>query len=482
MSLRSYQGLAIDLIREEFKKGNRKVVLVMPTGSGKTKVFTHMMKEALKRDFKSVMYVRGRQLVEQAHERLMSENTHHGVYMAGHWARNFHAKIQLASIDTANSRDRYPEAYLVIVDEAHMATSQGYKDMVASYPPETYFVSVTATPWMRESLRHIADVYVKPTSFSELMAEGYLIKPRYFGAKPPDFRGLKKSKGEFVTEQLRERMSVLSADIIQTWIEKSERRATLLFAVNVEHSKAIAAEFNKAGIKAEHIDATISLNEREAIIARLKTRETEVITSVRTMTTGVDIPFLGCISDAAPTLSYNLHIQKLGRGTRPTYAPGFDLNTTEGRLAAIQASDKKDFIILDHAGNLTRHGFMEDEPEICLDGVEKIDTGRAPKQCKTCYLLYTEPDCPVCGPIDIPKKEKRQIDIEKEVQLIELNIHDSNTAAELVKFVAQKKEFAKKMGYKNGWVYYQIKEKYGEEVADQIIPNHKTRFRFSALK
>lgn len=482
MSLRDYQELAINQIREEFKKGNTKVLLVMPTGSGKTKVFTHMMKEAFKRDFKSVMYVRGRQLVEQAHQRLMSEKVPHGVYMANHWARNFHAKIQLASIDTADSRGNYPEAYLVIVDEAHMATSQQYKDAIASYPPGTYFVSVTATPWMRESLLHLAEVVIKPTSFQKLVDEGYLIAPRYFGAKPPDFKGLKKSKGEFVTEQLRERMSVLSADIVQTWIEKAEGRPTLLFAVNVAHSKQICEEFNKAGIKAEHIDASIPVKDREAIISRMKTGETKVATSVRTMTTGVDIPFLGCISDAAPTLSYNLHIQKLGRGTRPFYASGFDLSEIWQRLAAIQASDKKDFIILDHAGNLTRHGYMEDEPEIFLEGVEKVDTGKAPKQCKTCYLLYDESFCPVCGPEIKTEKEKRQIDIEREVKLIELNIHDKGTAAEMVKFVAQKKELAKKMSYKQGWVYYQVKEQYGEEIADSIFPTHKTRLRFKTFK
>ena len=72
----------------------------------------------------------------------------------------------------------------------------------------------------------------------------------------------------------------------------------------------------------------------------------------------------------------------------------------------------------------------------------------------------------------MPEK-RREEKLEFTIELIELNIDDRQTANDLIRFVTQKKEYAKKMGYKHGWVYYQIKEKFSEEIADQIYPSHK---------
>lgn len=468
MALRDYQTLGVGQIRVEFKNGRKRVLLVMPTGAGKTTVFTHMMREAAKNGRKSLMLVRGRQLIQQAHTKLMRENTHHGVLMGNHWARNDRALIQLASIDTITARRIYPKADLIIIDEAHLATSQGYKETLEQYP-DAFVVAVTATPWTREPLRHIGEAFVKPISMQELVDQGYLLSPRYFAPSAPDLDGVKIVSGDYVQSQLQERMAVLSGDIIDTWLKKGESRPTLMFAVNIEHSLSLVADFKRRGIAAEHIEASHSFQEREAAIKRLVSGQTKILSNVGVLCTGVDIPAASCLILARPTRSYNLFVQICGRGTRCDYTPGMPLDTAEQRFKAIAASNKQDFIILDHSGNVTRHGFINDEPEIDLDGKKKkLNTGPAPKTCPTCFLQFVGPFCYECQITDAEKKE-REIIYNEEEELVE--IKRQSTSMEMIQFVTRMKEEALKKGFKpKQYAHMKVRQKYGQRIADEIIP------------
>jgi superfamily II DNA or RNA helicase len=463
--LRDYQAKAIEEIRKQFISGNKKVLLRSATGSGKTVIFTHMMREAVLRGKRCVMIVRGRSIVDQTHKRLIKEKTHHGVYMANHHGRNPNAPIQICSVDTLTARQNFPPADLVVIDEAHMAVSEQYKKVISHYE-KSFIVAVTATPYGKESLRHLADVCVSAISTNELMNQGYLIRPRYFAPSAPDLRGVKTVAGDFANSQLFDRMSGLSGDIVGTYKDLGENRPSMLFAVNINHSKQLCYEFNQAGIKAEHIDAEHDTKERQEAIARLENGEIKVICSVGTMTTGVDIPKVSCLIMARPTKSYNLFIQSAGRGTRPVYPDGADLSTIESRLDAIQNSDKKDFIILDHAGNVTRHGFITDEPEVNLDGETKKPNIKSPRTCKKCFLVFNGIVCPSCG--TLPDRKDREIDIDREKELVELK--DMPLAQEIVIFVNKHKAIAKKCGYKRGWLYHKVKDAYGEEVANELYP------------
>ena len=467
--LRDYQKKAIDQIRDEFISGNRKVLLRLATGAGKTVCFTTMMKTAVANGKRCVMLVRGRSLVDQTHKRLLKENTPHGVFMANHWARNLNQPIQICSVDTVISRQEFPPADLLVIDEAHLATSDAYKQVIEKYN-KSYVVAVTATPYGKEPLRHLADSVVSPISTEELMARGYLIRPRYFAPSAPDLKGIKTVAGDYANNQLHERMSNLAGDIVDTYKRLGENRPALLFAVNINHSKSLCSELNKSGIKAEHIDAEHDSKERQESISRLESGETKVICSVGTMTTGVDIPKIGCLIMARPTKSYNLWIQMVGRGTRPVYPEGADLSTDESRLDAIQNSIKKDFIVLDHAGNVTRHGFITDEPEVNLDGEEKSTKIKSPKTCKRCYLVYFGSDCPACG--FVLANKKRDIEIDREKELVELQ--NMPLVNEIVLFVNRAKAEAKSKGYKRGWVYHKVKDAYGEEVANELFPKRTT--------
>jgi len=449
MKLRDYQELALSEIKAEFKKGNKKVLLHLATGSGKTVIFSQLLKLVAKNNKRAGMVVRGKQLVQQASDRLTREGVSHGVIQGNH--PNYHPdrSIQLCSVDTLIRRKIKPDFNLLVIDEADLATTGNFKKLVESYP-NAFILSVTATPFGKEPLNHLADVVVHPISFEELIDQGYLSPLRYFAPSKPDLTGVHTRMGDYVTDELETKMNILTGDLVSHYRDIAMDRPTIVFAVNIRHSKSIAARFNSSGIPAQHIEGNDSLKIREEYIEKLKSGELKIITSVGTLCRGVDIPELGCLILARPTKSYNLFVQQLGRGTRIT--------------------DKyKDCIILDHAGNLHRHGFPTDEPNVYLDG--KIpDPKFKVKTCSTCYAVYEGFKCPQgCQPIVLEPKKNEMIEING--QLIEIN--SLPHAVKIKQYIESLKTIQKQRGYKRGWVYHTFKNKHGEELAARFFPKRK---------
>ncbi len=477
MGLRDYQVEAKTQVRAAYARGIKKVLLKMPTGAGKTTVFSDILKDVAKIGNRGVMVVRGRMLVDQASERLFRDEVMHGVLMANHWNKNALASIQVCSIDTIRARGILPPADLMVIDEAHMFTSKDCIEFVQHEQyKDTFILAVTATPYTIESLEHLADTVIIPITMQELIDQGYLIKPRYFAPSTIDTKGLKTSLGDYVKTQMAERMSVLSGDIVKNWIENGENRPTIMFCATIQHSINMVREFNEAGVRAEHIEADTPRSERIAAIKRLGSGETKILSNVGVLCTGVDIPPASCIIFAKATKSYNLYVQMAGRGTRPTYKTGMPLDTVEQRHAAIMASNKKDFLIFDHGGNIVRHGYMTDEPEVDLKGRRVKGAGQSCKICDACYLVYSGFYCPECGPKEDIIREGPSITIEKDVKLVELNPEEEILKNEIVKFIKSKKDEAKRKGYKRGWVYHQVKDKFGEDVANEIFPKQQNKY------
>lgn len=469
---RDYQDLAITEIKAQFLQGIMKVLLWLATGGGKTFIFCKMVKEASLRGKKAIVVVRGRKLVDQASKRLTREGVPHGVFMAKHWNYRPTLPIQVCSIDTLLARGIFPEADLVIIDEAHLATSPGYHEFVSHYP-NARFVSVTATPYPEKgTLQHIAQTIVKPTSMVKLIDDGYLVDFRYFGAEHLDLSGVKISSTtkDYIAEDLEKVMvqGQLTGNIISHWKEVVKDLPTICFAVNISHSKYLVERFIEAGIPAAHCDADTPEEEREELIKKLESGEIKILSNVGILCTGVDIPSLGAIIGARPTKSFNLFIQMCGRLTRPIYAAGFDLSTAEGRKAAIAASKKPKGILLDHAGNLGEgaHGFPTDEPDVDLSGKRKLKILRESKTCKKCFCVYREPRCPECGE-EAPERSSTVVLEESDDKLREI------VQVELDPVKRAHKAFlkeAKETGKKPTWAHYKVVDKFGFEKCLHVLP------------
>jgi len=451
--LRDYQERALTQLRNLYSQGIRRVLLHMPTGAGKTVIFCDLLKSVLEKGKSAVMIVRGRKLVDQASNRLFREGVPHGVMMAKHWNYKPWERIQICSIDTLRARSLYPKADIVVIDEAHLFTSKGDQDYLKNYT-EPLFLPVTATPYGPKGLGHVADTVIHPISMKELIEQGHLVPPRYYCPSIPDLSKVKLQGGDYKSKDLEKIMQqkAIVGDIIEHWLEIGNNEPTLCFAISVDHSKYLVKEFIKNGIKAEHCDANSSDAERNAAVARLESGEIFILSNVGIFCVGVDIPFLANIIMARPTKSYTLYIQQAGRGTRPCSERG-----------------KQYFRILDHSANVLNHGFITNEPEANLEAPDKkkkkkiIDV----KICELCFAAYMGPTCTICGHGKSVHSRPREF-MHIDGKLVEIT--DEPFEAKVNRFIKEKKKQAKDRGYKRGWVFYQLQDKFGPEIADKFMP------------
>ena len=471
MQLRHYQEKAINEIRKFYAAGTRKVLLHLATGGGKTATFCHMIKLAAERGKRCLVVVRGVKLIEQASDRLTRDGVQHGV-MQGTKSYGLHLPVVVCSIDTVYRRREPIKADFIVIDEAHQTGGKGYKWFIDQYP-KAYFLPVSATPHLKKGMRHIAEAVVYPISIQKLIEEGYLVGSKTYVGQEPDLSGVKiNSTGDYDEDQLAGVMTqaALIGVPSKNYKKLADKKKALIFAVNIRHSKSLAEQFIQDGYAVEHIDADTPIPKRNAILNKLKTGELDLVTNVGILHTGFDLPELECIIMARPTLSYNLHIQMLGRGTRP--APG-----------------KTHFTVIDCAGNTKRHGFIEDEEECVIDGKKlrksstvncechdnhKTDKGEFIPEKHPCTLIYSidQKECPACGCVNLhyvpktnpfedadPEKSRNTLTVEAE-----MTEYTRGIASDTEMWIKR----AQKQGYKKGWIYMMLKTKYGDQAANEV--------------
>jgi DNA repair protein RadD len=381
--LRPHQVKALDLIRAAAKAGNQRIVCQMPTGAGKTVTAAKLIQSALGKGNSAIFTAPAISLIDQTVAAFEAEGISDiGVMQANHPRTSRLARVQVASVQTLSRRD-IPPAALVIVDECHMGFDVVHALM--DERPDAFFVGMSAPPWAQGmGLRWQA--LVTPVTIGELIDAGLLSRFTAYAPDVPDLSGVKVRAGEYVESGLEAVMgdAKLMGNVVATWLERGEDRPTLCFAVNRAHAAALAGEFARQGIASAYVDALTDMAERSYINARFRAGEVRVICSVRTMTTGVDLP-VSCIIDAAPTKSEMLHVQKIGRGLRVN--PGTE-----------------DLVILDHAGNSIRLGLVTDIYHTSLNRQAKGEKAerkpaaeKLPTPCVACGVLHIGKVCPSCG-------------------------------------------------------------------------------------
>jgi len=451
--LRPYQEIGLHQIQQYYLVGTKRVLLHLATGAGKTVIFCTILKGVFQKGNRGIMLVRGRKLVEQASNRLFREGVPHGVMMANHWNYRPHERIQICSIDTLKSRGLYPKTDIVILDEADLFTSDGDQEYLSNYT-EPLFLPVTATPYGRKGLGHMADVVVHPITMKELIEQGYLVGPRYFCPNVPDLSGVRIEHGDYKKADLIKIMEqkALVGDIVKHWKEIANNEPTLGYAVSIDHSKFLVQEFKNAGIKAAHFDNNHTDRERQSGLYSLEHNDLSVIFNVGIHNRGVDLPYLANIIMARPTKSYNLYVQQAGRGTRPC---------PERR--------KKYFRILDHAANVLNHGFITEEKEANLSppGKERKTSTIDVKICENCYSAYQGDFCDLCGHGKSVHSKAREF-MNLNGKLVEIT--DETFGTKIEREIKYWKEIAKDKGYKKGWVFHQVVDAYGEKIAEKYIP------------
>lgn len=385
MNLYDYQERAVS---ETVARLAKNPILVAPTGAGKTTMGRAIVAR-LRR--KTLWLAHRRELIDQAAEELALFQP--GIILAGR-TPNPRALVQVASVQTLRYRDMPSDIGLVILDEAHHAPAASYKYLFEKLTCPR--VGLTATPFRLDGRGlgdHFGDLVVAATP-AELVAKGRLLEPVVFCAPAPDLHSARKTGGDYNLAQLgalvEERM--LTGDIVNTWLSRAAGRKTICFATNVAHSKRIVAAFVEAGVPAEHVDGNTPGEERAAILARLASGETTLVSNVQILTEGFNQPALECLILARPTASLCLHLQCLGRVIR-------------------QLPGKPAPIVLDHAGNHHEHGTALREIEHSLEGVRRGESAPLElRTCANCYRLFSGLRCPECDaePVVVERMVKQR--------------------------------------------------------------------------
>lgn len=408
---RAYQVTLVERIRVAVRIGQRRILLVLPTGAGKTACAAMIIELALRKGSRILFLVHRKELVDQLSKLLDEMGIDHGIIKGNHWRTRPEYPVQIGSIQTLNAtrccrrckddpqtrpgceachgkgkvkRD-WPPAEIVIIDEAHRSLANSYTQITDKYPG-SIVLGLTGTPWRLDGrgLGAAFDEIVSCIQIEELTRLGYLVPLRVYAPEVPDLRKIGKSHGDYEVTALAELMDQdgLSGDIVEHYRRYGESRCTVGFAVNVAHAKHLAERFREAGIPSEYVNGKMPESQREAIFERLSRGETRVLWNVDIATEGIDIPQLSCVILARPTKSLTRFLQAVGRVMRPY----------PGKLHAL---------VLDHAGCVHEHGLPSDERQWTLDDRRAKDEPTPPADlvvCEDCGMVYRDGrlGCPAC--------------------------------------------------------------------------------------
>ncbi len=384
ISLRAYQSRAIDELRRKVAAKLRRIVLIAPTGSGKTVMGSEIIRSCVARNNRIIFIAHRRELIDQTVDKLVAFGISCGVVMASDARRDDFLPVQVCSVQTlARRMDRLPKADVVIVDECHHAASATWKSLIEAYG-DAVVIGLTATPFRSDKLglKDLFEDYVVAATPSELIEEGSLVRYDAAAYDAPELHEVSIVAGEFNQRELSVACNtdILVGSAVSEYLAHANGRPAICFPVSLEHSNHLVNEFRQAGVSAEHIDFKTAKPIRASALERFRRRELKVISSVGILTEGFDAPVAEVAILCRPTKSLALHLQMLGRVLRP--APGKDRA-----------------LFHDHAGNILRHGLPDDPREWNIENTSQAVIRR--KTCPSCCRFVTrfnaDGTCPECG-------------------------------------------------------------------------------------
>ncbi len=355
--LRPYQQSALEAVRDSYRRGHRRALVVMPTGTGKTVLFAEISRLAKG----PVLVLAHRQeLVSQARDKISTWcDDVVAVEMAAQ--RDLTAprggrrpKITVASIQTISRRlTQIPrDAFkIVVVDEAHHATADSYREVLdhfASGSEPNWVLGVTATP-DRGDGRRLGEVFSDVAFDYDIVSaieDGWLCPVRSFLVQTEvDFSRVRKIAGELATAEVERILTKEPhlAEIAHPIVEERGDRPAMVFAASVAHAHALSrvlCEIAGDPQFAAAVDGTTPSEHRAATIERFRAGEIQVLVNCALFTEGFDVPQIALVAIARPILSRAFYAQMVGRGTR-------------------LAPNKKDLLVLDFVPGNCRHSLVQ---------------------------------------------------------------------------------------------------------------------------
>lgn len=415
--LRDYQAEAEQRVYAAWHAGARNVLLVLPTGAGKTVTFANIQRRMIA---PSIAIAHRQELVSQISLALARYNVRHRIIGQPALIRscvNLHgidigtsfydatSHVAAAGVDTLMRRDPakeplFNQTRLWVCDEAHHLLVGNKWGQTVEMFPNAFGLGVTATPVRADGKglgRHhdgVIDVMIIGPSMRDLIHGGYLTEYRVFA--PPNDLDLSdvgtSASGDYSPEPLRKavRRSHIHGDVVSHYMRIAAGKLGVTFAVDVESAVELAAAYRQQGIPAEAVSAKTPDNIRFKLLRMFASGELKQLVNVDLFGEGFDLPAIEVCSMARPTQSYGLYVQQFGRALRPM----------EG---------KKHAIIIDHVGNVLLHGLPDALRSWTLDRRDRKTRapGEGPlplRSCLNCAGVYERSKvvCPYCGTQVVP--------------------------------------------------------------------------------
>ena len=453
--LRSYQSDLIQRITKSMQNGHHHIIVQSPPRTGKTVVMAEIARRTTDKNNQVMFIIHRKEVLDQAKATFKAQGVNPNLATMG-------------LVQTLCRRvDKLPEPQLILIDEGHHALAKSYQKILEKFK-NAYVLIFTATPRRtgQKQLDQIADDIIAGKSIKVLTNEGFLAPFRYF-QPPNDFNTklLKRSStGDYTNKSMDEAMSnKIFGHVVKQYQRIADGMQAVVYTYSIESAKRVAQEFNEQGISAKEVDGKTLAVERDKVVSDFKNQKLKILVNVNLFTEGVDLPNVDCVIMARPTMSLALYLQFSMRC----------LNPRPGKTA----------IIIDHANNVQKFGYPDDDrdwKQAVVSGtksVAKINTepGMAIITCDYCFAVVKasevkEGKCPLCGqPIKVHEAKKV-----KDVDLVEAKNRKKLIAEivqnDLMKKVANMKvneltspaelnAYAKLHGYKQGWVYFQLKKR-----------------------
>ena len=357
-SLRPYQQRAKKEIFESWDEVDS-VMFQMPTGTGKTRLFTSIISDINKysierREAVKILIIAHRtELIDQIHDSLDKYRVGHNI-IAGGKDRSIKYPVSVASIQTITNARNLKDAknlkvQFVIIDEAHHALAASYKKLWDLYP-DAKRLGVTATPWRmnHQTFTDLFDKLVLSMPIKEFIKQGFLAPYKYFSLKSDSdiqrtIDDIELDRfGEYKESSMEEKMDIgsIRAQLLESYQSLAEGKKGIIYAINIAHAKHISKEYEDAGYITACIDSKTPSAERKELVENFRKGKIDIIVNVDIFSEGFDCPDIEFIQLARPTRSLVKYLQQVGRGLRPT-------------------ENKEHCIILDNVGMYSRFGLPD---------------------------------------------------------------------------------------------------------------------------
>ncbi|AZM54141.1 ATP-dependent helicase [Streptomyces sp. WAC 01529] len=346
---RPYQLDAIEALRTGWDNGQTRLAVVLPTGAGKTVVFSHLAHQMLDGlGGRRVLVIAHREeLIEQAASKLLAVDPMLRVGIVKASRDDHHdADVIVASVQTLavqRRREAIRDIGLIIVDECHHAAARSYMEVLAHFGAWDGVPTAGFTATMTRTDGGLAEVWedvVFRLDILDMISDGYLcdVRGKSITVDTLDLNKVKTRGGDLVDGQLGKALEDSGAldAVAKAYADHASDRPGVVFTPTVATAQAAAASLRGVGIAAAPVWGDMGRDERRATLARYEAGDVQVLTNCMVLTEGFDAPHTSCVVVARPTKSPGLYVQMVGRGLRP--APG-----------------KRDALLLDVMGAASRH-------------------------------------------------------------------------------------------------------------------------------